>query len=137
MNWQQLLKAGNELYKKQNLNAAIAHYKSAEVILEKEWQTNSDSIEIMQAWVSTLHNLATVYETLSAPSSSADYLLQAHSKVIARINDPSYSPMAQSLALRMSSITYKSIIEFNKKYATHLIKFDSKSIQPNQNLRLH
>lgn len=137
LNWQQLLRNGNVFFDNQDWNIAISHYEHAQSELEKEWQINTDSIELMQAWVSTQHNLATVYEVQSKLTRAANFLLTAHATIISRINNPDYSELAQSLALRMSSITYKSILEFNKKYAPQGINLNIHSLSINQSATMH
>ena len=117
--WQSAMIKGNECFNSHNWLDAERFYNQAIELLDMLWQQDNDSIEAMQGWVCGVHNLAATYEQQGQLERTAQCLAQAHSNIIKRVNDDDLSDINKSHALRMSSITYKSIVEFKHQYASY------------------
>jgi tetratricopeptide (TPR) repeat protein len=102
-----------------NWLAAERYYYQAIELLDMLWQQDSENIEAMQGWVSKIHNLAATYEQQGQFERTAQCLLKAHCNIVKRVNDESLSDIHKSHALRMSSMTYKSIVDFKQQHASY------------------
>ena len=118
--WQHLMRKGNAYFDANHWVKAEYCYYQALSLLEVVWKKEPENTEIMQAWVCAQHNLASTFEKQALLENAAENLFIAHHVIIQRMNDKNYSELAQSLALRMSAITYRSILEFKKKYAEYV-----------------
>ena len=116
VSWQSAMLKGNECFDSRDWFEAEQHYYRAIELLDMLWQKCSDSIEAMQGWVCGYHNLAATFEQQGQLERAAHCLMHAHYTILNHANNDDVPGMAQSNALRMSSITYKSIVEFKKNH---------------------
>lgn len=123
--WQSAMIKGNECFDSHNWLEAQRYYNQAIELLDLLWQKQNDSVEAMQGWVCGYHNLAATFEQQGQMDRAAQCLLHAHFTIVERANNKQYPDAAQSNALRMSSITYKSIIEFKNKHTYYSDCFDN------------
>ena len=114
--WQYLLREGNKYFKQDELFVAEELYHQAFHILNVDLHRNPNDIMLIQALICTHHNLATTYEQQAKLHDAAHYIYQAHSFAMSCANNHCLSEQTQSFALRMTSITYQSILELQKKY---------------------
>ena len=119
MSWQSTMIKGNECFDSHNWLEAERYYNRAIELVDLLWQQKISNLEAMQAWVCGYQNLAATYEQQGQLERALQCLLHAHYRVLQQANNKAVSEHAQSHALQMSSVTFKSISTFKGKHANY------------------
>ncbi len=118
MNWQDLLKKGNNHFDEQQWTKAELYYKSAFSQLEGMWSRSEQHESLLMAWICTCHNLGTLFESTGEYQRSIGYFVQAYQETRRTSQNQSESQSLRNLAFGALSMTLNPILTFAQKYPT-------------------
>lgn len=113
--WQRLLAFGNKCYEKQNWLQAEYYYKEAESQLDYLWSAEPTNINLLMAWICTLHNLSTLFEQQGDRQIGLRYLLIPHNRMINLTQSKEASEDVKLIAIKALKLTFPPILVFSKK----------------------
>ena len=118
MNWQSLLKKGNNHFDEQQWTKAELYYKSAFSQLEGMWCKNQECESLLMAWICTCHNLGTLFESTGEYERSIEYYVKAYQETRSTSQNQQVSHSLRNLAFGALGMTLNPILIFAKKYPT-------------------
>jgi len=113
--WQRLLTFGNKCYHNQDWQQAEFYYKEAESHLDYLWSLDGANSNLLMAWITSLHNLAYLYESTGDRHTGLKYLLIPHYKLLNLTKDLGTSEELKLIAINALSLTYKPIVAYTKR----------------------
>jgi len=118
--WQLLLKNGNENFAQKQWPQALNCYQQAVELLDELWSQDHKNINILMAWISSLHNLSTLYEVQNNSPLAMHYLIEAHQRLsellLSRNHNHNISTELQLVLLRGFNLTLAPILALNQRY---------------------
>lgn len=116
MQWQSLLKLGNDCYNDNQWQQAEFFYSEAYDLLAYGYRNNPVCEETMIAWVCTCHNLSALYERMGNTSLSLRFLTVPH-EYLKEVSQTDSAPNdIKSLAIKGLSITLPPILTYAQKH---------------------
>ncbi|WP_077338255.1 hypothetical protein [Pseudocolwellia agarivorans] len=113
--WQRLLTFGNECYEKQNWLQAEYYYKEAELQLDYLWSAEPTNINLLMAWICTLHNLSTLFEQQGDKQIGLRYLLIPHHRMLNLTQSKQATEDVKLIAIKALKLTFPPILVFSQK----------------------
>ena len=113
--WKRLLNFGNECFEKQNWLQAEYYYKEAESTLDYLWSVDSQNVNLLMAWICSLHNLASLFEQQGHKQSALRYLLIPHQRMLNFAKSEHASEDIKLIAINALKITFTPILLFSKR----------------------
>lgn len=116
LKWQRLLTYGNECYKKQNWLQAEYYYKEAESHLDYLWSADTKNVNLLMAWISSLHNLATLFEQQGNNQASLQHLLIPHHRMLNLSKSIEAPEDVKVIAISALKLTFTPILMYTKRH---------------------
>ena len=113
--WQQLLNQGNKCFKDKNLLQAEYYYKEAESHLDYLWSIESTNVNLLMAWICSLHNLASLFEQQGNNQIGLQYLLIPHHRMMKLSQNKETSEDIKLIAINALKLTFTPILLFTKR----------------------
>jgi hypothetical protein len=113
--WQRLLNFGNECYKKNDWLQAEYYYKEAESHLDYLWSSDTTNSQLLMAWITSLHNLAALFETKGDNHLGLQYLLIPHNRMLSITKSENASEDIKLIAINALKLTFTPILSFTKR----------------------
>lgn len=114
--WQKLIANGNDYFHKRNWLQAEYNYKEASFHLDYLWASNSKNVELLMAWISVFHNLATLFEVQDNPELSLEYLLIPHNRMLTISNSDEQCEDMKLIATNALKVTFMPVLMFSKRH---------------------
>ncbi|NRA83923.1 MAG: hypothetical protein HRU22_09220 [Gammaproteobacteria bacterium] len=114
--WQTLIARGNESFNQQNWIDAESFYYQAESIIEQQWQQDLNNIELLLAWVASLHNLSSLFEAQGKAESALRYLTLPHYRLLTLYQESALSEETEIMMHRAIKVTLLPLLEFSSRY---------------------
>lgn len=114
--WKELLTNGNECYKKQDLIQAEYYYKKAEVHLDYLLLVEPANVNLLMAWISSLHNLATLFEQQGNNAAGLQYLLIPHHRMLNLSQSNEAPENVKAIAINALKLTFTPILMYTKRH---------------------
>ena len=114
--WQNLLNNGNECFNEQNWLQAEYYYKQAESHLDILWSANNKDVDLLMAWICTVHNLATLFEAQGNNEVSLQYLLIPHHRMLKLSHNDQSCEDLKLIAMKALKFTFTPLMIFAKKH---------------------
>lgn len=116
--WQRLLKFGNECYSRSDWLQAEYYYKEAESHLGYLWSADASNSQLLMAWITSLHNLASLFETKGDNHLGLQYLLIPHNRMLNLTKSENASEDIKLIAISALKLTFAPILLFTKRNPT-------------------
>jgi len=113
--WQRLLNFGNECYKEENWLQAEYYYKEAEYHLDYLWSSDTSNSHLLMAWITSLHNLASLSETKGDRHLGLQYLLIPHNRMLNLTKNENAPEDIKLIAINALKLTFTPILSFTKR----------------------
>lgn len=113
--WQKLLNTGNERFKDQDWSQAEHYYKEAESHLDYLWSTDATNVNLLMAWICTLHNLSSLFEQQGNSHIGLHYLLIPHHRMMNLSQSKEASEDIKLIAINALKLTFRPIFLFTKR----------------------
>ncbi|WP_426358167.1 hypothetical protein ACPUVO_17265 [Pseudocolwellia sp. HL-MZ19] len=113
--WQRLLTFGNQCYHNQNWQQAEYYYKEAESHLEYLWSLDETNSNLLMAWITALHNLAYLCESVGDGHAGLQYLLIPHYRLLSLTKELGTSEDLKLIAINALSLTYTPIVAYTQR----------------------
>lgn len=114
--WQRLLNYGNECYKKENWLQAEYYYKEAESELDFLWSADPTNVNLLMAWVASLHNLATLFEQQGDNAVGLQHLLIPHHRLLNISQNDKTSENVKAIVINALKLTFTPILLYTKRH---------------------
>ncbi len=114
--WQRLLTHGNECYEQQNWLQAEYYYKEAEYQLDYLWSSDTSNVNLLMAWISSLHNLATLYEQQGNSQAGLQHLLIPHNRMLSLSQSSEAPESVIAIAINALKLTFPPILMYTKRH---------------------
>ena len=114
--WQRLLTYGNECYKKQNWIQAEYYYKEAESHLDFLWSADPTNVNLLMAWIASLHNLATLFEQQGDNAIGLQHLLIPHHRLLNLSQSRETSENVKAVVINALKLTFTPILLYTKRH---------------------
>ena len=114
--WQNSLKDGNEYFNDGKYLQAEYYYKEAQSYLEMLWAEDKSNVQLLMAWICTLHNLSALFEHQGQTQMALQYLLIPHNRMLVMSQENKHCEDHQIIALNALKITFNPLLLFSKKY---------------------
>ena len=118
MQWQQMLKSGNQCFDQEQWLQAEYFYKEAYAELDKQWHQTPKQTELLMAWLCASHNLSTLHEVQGELKVSLQYLKIPHLKLKEIACDDNQCDDLKLIAFKALKFTLTPLLSFAKKYPT-------------------
>lgn len=116
--WQRLLNFGNECFNKENWLQAEYYYKEAESTLDYLWSADTSNINLLMAWICSLHNLAYLFEQQGKSHAELKYLLIPHHRMLNISKSKQASQDLKLIAIKALKLTFTPILLFTQSNPT-------------------
>ena len=116
--WQRLLNFGNECFNKENWLQAEYYYKEAESHLDYLWSADTTNVNLLMAWICSLHNLASLCEQQGKSHTELKYLLIPHHRMLNLTNSKQASEDLKLIAIKALKLTFTPLLLFTKNNPT-------------------
>ena len=135
--WKELLTYGNECYKKQDFMQAEYYYKKAEEYLDYLWLADPANVNLLMAWISSLHNLATLFEQQGNNILGLQHLLIPHHRMLNLSQSNKVPENVKIIAINALKLTFTPILMYTKRHpicekCQHEIESFEESLKDNQ-----
>jgi len=114
--WQTLIARGNDSFDQQAWTEAENYYYQAESAIEKEWQQDIDNVELLLAWVASLHNLSTLFEAQGEAQVALRYLTLPHYRLLTLYRESELNDQSELMLYRAIKVTLFPLLEFSRRY---------------------
>jgi hypothetical protein len=114
--WQRLLTYGNECYDKKNWMQAEYYYKQAESHLDYLWSADPTNVNLLMAWISSLHNLATLFEQQGNNAIGLQHLLIPHHRLLNLSQNNEAPESVKAIAINALKLTFTPILMYTKRH---------------------
>jgi len=114
--WQRLLTHGNECYEQQNWLQAEYYYKEAESQLDYLWSCDVTNVNLLMAWIASLHNLATLFEQQGNNQAGLHHLLIPHQRMLNLTQSEEASEDIKAIAINALKFTFTPILMYTKRH---------------------
>jgi len=114
--WQTLIERGNHSFDAQDWLEAENCYYQAESIIEKEWQQDLENVELLLAWVASLHNLASLFEAQGEAQVALRYLTLPHYRLLTLYRESALNDESEQMMYRAIKVTLFPLLEFSRRY---------------------
>ena len=113
--WQRLLNFGNVCYQQKNWLQAEYYFKEAESQLDYLWSLEPTNVNLLMAWICTLHNLSTLFEQQGDKQIGLHYILSAHYRMIQLTQGEKTAEDVKLIAINALKITFPPLLAFSKR----------------------
>jgi len=114
--WQTLIERGNHCFDNQAWTEAENYYYQAESMIEQEWQQDVENVELLLAWVASLHNLSNLFEAQGEAQVALRYLTLPHYRLLTLYRESVLSDESEIMMYRAIKITLLPLLEFSRRY---------------------
>lgn len=114
--WQRLLAYGNECCKNKNWIQAEYYYKEAESDLDFLWSADPANVNLLMAWISSLHHLATLFEQQGDNAIGLQHLLIPHYRLLNLSQNNEAPENVKAIALNSLKLTFAPIFLYTQRH---------------------
>lgn len=114
--WQSLMAYGNDSFDSQAWHDAEHYYYQAESLIAQQWQDDIENVELLLAWVASLHNLAALFEAQGQPQTALRYLTLPHYQLMSLFKKNQISAEFEATIYRAIKVTLQPLLEFSRHY---------------------